>query len=355
MHARRRCLRHESPEPGTGRALFGDHVRVNESGPVVEVRDLHVRFGDVEAVSGVDLAAYAGRATGLLGRNGAGKSTTMRVLAGVVPPTAGVVRVAGHDIRTADARRQARGRLLPRRRRPGPARHAVGAPPAVGAAAPAARLGAARPRPARAVRARRRRAPSERRLLARHGPAAVGAAGGPARARGAAARRAVRRGRPDRRRGDPRRDRRRPGPRRVRPGLDPPARARDRGLRRGARAARRIARRDPAPPTRWRARRARVPTVRSSTRAGLADELRAVADVGHLLRFRAGHGPPPDPVHLGGRDPGHGHRRRGDRARLPARRRRQRPGDRVLRPDPDRVRGLRGARGRVGRRVRRWP
>ena len=68
--------------------LFGDHVRVNESGPVVEVRDLHVRFGDVEAVSGVDLAAYAGRATGLLGRNGAGKSTTMRVLAGVVPPTA---------------------------------------------------------------------------------------------------------------------------------------------------------------------------------------------------------------------------------------------------------------------------
>ncbi len=80
---------------------------MNESGPVVEVRDLHVRFGDVEAVSGVDLAAYAGRATGLLGRNGAGKSTTMRVLAGVVPPTAGVVRVAGHDIRTAtlDAKR----------------------------------------------------------------------------------------------------------------------------------------------------------------------------------------------------------------------------------------------------------
>jgi len=80
---------------------------VNESGPVVEVRDLHVRFGDVEAVSGVDLAAYAGRATGLLGRNGAGKSTTMRVLAGVVPPTAGVVSVAGHDVRTAalDAKR----------------------------------------------------------------------------------------------------------------------------------------------------------------------------------------------------------------------------------------------------------
>ncbi|MGV3563200.1 MAG: ABC transporter ATP-binding protein [Nocardioides sp.] len=65
---------------------------------LVEVRDLHVRFGEVEAVAGVDLTAYAGRATALLGRNGAGKSTTMRVLAGVVPPTAGTVLVAGHDV-----------------------------------------------------------------------------------------------------------------------------------------------------------------------------------------------------------------------------------------------------------------
>jgi len=65
----------------------------------VSVRNLHVRFGDVEAVTGVDLTAYAGQATALLGRNGAGKSTTMRVLAGVVPATAGTVVVAGHDIR----------------------------------------------------------------------------------------------------------------------------------------------------------------------------------------------------------------------------------------------------------------
>jgi ABC-2 type transport system ATP-binding protein len=54
----------------------------------------------VEAVAGIDIQAYAGQATALLGRNGAGKSTTMRVLAGVVPPTEGTVTVAGHDIRT---------------------------------------------------------------------------------------------------------------------------------------------------------------------------------------------------------------------------------------------------------------
>jgi ABC-2 type transport system ATP-binding protein len=67
----------------------------------VLVRDLHVRFGEVEAVAGVDLAAQSGQATALLGRNGAGKSTTMRVLAGVVPATSGTVVVAGHDLARA--------------------------------------------------------------------------------------------------------------------------------------------------------------------------------------------------------------------------------------------------------------
>ena len=68
--------------------------------PVVDVRDLRVRFGSVEAVRGIDLRAYAGQATALLGRNGAGKSTTMRVLAGVIPPSGGEVRLAGYDVRT---------------------------------------------------------------------------------------------------------------------------------------------------------------------------------------------------------------------------------------------------------------
>ena len=72
----------------------------------VEVDDLRVRFGGVEAVAGISLRVDAGRATALLGRNGAGKSTTMRVLAGVVPPSAGTVRVAGHDVVTDRLRAQ---------------------------------------------------------------------------------------------------------------------------------------------------------------------------------------------------------------------------------------------------------
>ena len=67
---------------------------------LVDVSALWVRFGQVDAVRGIDLRVSAGSSTGLLGRNGAGKSTTMRVLAGVIPPTGGLVEVAGHDIRT---------------------------------------------------------------------------------------------------------------------------------------------------------------------------------------------------------------------------------------------------------------
>lgn len=64
----------------------------------VSVRGLWVRFGEVAAVQGVDLEVAPGRATALLGRNGAGKSTTMRVVAGVVPPTQGAVLLDGVDV-----------------------------------------------------------------------------------------------------------------------------------------------------------------------------------------------------------------------------------------------------------------
>src|ERR1700709_1995947 len=67
---------------------------------VVDVSGLWVRFGSVDAVRGIDLQVARGAGTALLGRNGAGKSTTMRVLAGGIPPTHGVGLVDGLDVRT---------------------------------------------------------------------------------------------------------------------------------------------------------------------------------------------------------------------------------------------------------------
>ena len=68
--------------------------------PVLLAQGLVVDFGAVRAVGGFDLSVGAGASVALVGRNGAGKSTTMRVLAGVLPPTAGTVCVAGHDVAT---------------------------------------------------------------------------------------------------------------------------------------------------------------------------------------------------------------------------------------------------------------
>jgi ABC-2 type transport system ATP-binding protein len=65
---------------------------------MIEVRDLHKRFGAVEAVRGVSFRVGRGEIVGFLGPNGAGKTTTMRVLTGVFPPTSGEVRIDGRDV-----------------------------------------------------------------------------------------------------------------------------------------------------------------------------------------------------------------------------------------------------------------
>jgi ABC-2 type transport system ATP-binding protein len=76
---------------------------------VVEARGLTVSFGTVTAVEGFDLSVPARSTLALVGRNGAGKSTTLKVLAGVLPPTSGLVSIAGIDaVKHPD---EARGRV----------------------------------------------------------------------------------------------------------------------------------------------------------------------------------------------------------------------------------------------------
>jgi ABC-2 type transport system ATP-binding protein len=89
-----------APQPGSA---------TGGQGAVIEVRELQRRFGDFYAVRGVSFSVRHGEVFGLLGANGAGKSTTFRMLCGLLPVTAGEVQVAGLDLRHATA--QARARL----------------------------------------------------------------------------------------------------------------------------------------------------------------------------------------------------------------------------------------------------
>lgn len=65
---------------------------------MIEVEGLTKFYGDFLAVNGVSFSVYKGETVGLLGTNGSGKTTTMRVLTGYMPPTSGSVRIAGHDL-----------------------------------------------------------------------------------------------------------------------------------------------------------------------------------------------------------------------------------------------------------------
>ena len=67
----------------------------------VRVRGLTKHYGDVEAVRGIDFDVYHGEIFGLIGPDGAGKTTTFNVLAGILDPTAGDVTLLGELPRVA--------------------------------------------------------------------------------------------------------------------------------------------------------------------------------------------------------------------------------------------------------------
>ncbi|GAA0574927.1 ATP-binding cassette domain-containing protein [Actinomadura livida] len=75
--------------------------------PAVEVDGLSKRFGDVEAVRGIEFSVRPGEVFGFLGPNGAGKSTTINMLCTLLRPSGGRALVAGHDVvRERDAVRR---------------------------------------------------------------------------------------------------------------------------------------------------------------------------------------------------------------------------------------------------------
>ena len=76
--------------------------------PLLEVRDLRAWYGAAQVLFGLDLQVDRGEVVALMGRNGAGKSTTLKTLMGLVPARAGQVRFMGRDVLQMPAHERAR-------------------------------------------------------------------------------------------------------------------------------------------------------------------------------------------------------------------------------------------------------
>jgi branched-chain amino acid transport system ATP-binding protein len=67
-------------------------------GPLLQLQRLQAGYGQARVLKGIDLTLPHGEAIAILGANGAGKSTLARVITGGIPPTSGILRIAGHDV-----------------------------------------------------------------------------------------------------------------------------------------------------------------------------------------------------------------------------------------------------------------
>ena len=66
--------------------------------PMLEVADLRVSYGSIEAIKGISLSIEQGQVVSLIGANGAGKTTTLRTLSGLLHPTSGEIRFEGERL-----------------------------------------------------------------------------------------------------------------------------------------------------------------------------------------------------------------------------------------------------------------
>jgi len=66
--------------------------------PLLQIEDLHVSYGHIQALKGISLHVQEKEVVAILGANGAGKTTLMRTLSGLITPQSGKITFAGHDI-----------------------------------------------------------------------------------------------------------------------------------------------------------------------------------------------------------------------------------------------------------------
>ncbi len=76
---------------------------------ILEIRDLRVSYGGIEALKGISFDVSEGDIITLIGANGAGKSTTLKAISGLVQPTSGTIRYQGQEIQNLDSQKIVEG------------------------------------------------------------------------------------------------------------------------------------------------------------------------------------------------------------------------------------------------------
>ena len=71
---------------------------IQQASPLLKVSDLHVYYGAIHAIKGISLEVYENEIVTLIGANGAGKSTTLNTIAGLLKPRQGTVSLNGHTL-----------------------------------------------------------------------------------------------------------------------------------------------------------------------------------------------------------------------------------------------------------------
>ena len=73
---------------------------------MLNISDLHVSYGNIEALHGISMNVSKGEIVTLIGANGAGKSTSLHCISGIIPKTAGKIEFLGHDLEKIPADRR---------------------------------------------------------------------------------------------------------------------------------------------------------------------------------------------------------------------------------------------------------